>query len=238
MANAKLIVLEGLDGAGKSTQIELIKKYFEEHNLKYAFVHFPIYGDNEASSVIASYLRGEFGDIEKVDPVFVANMYAMDRFLYLPKLNALIQENDVVLLDRYVFSNMAFQGAKHKNALQASILREWIKDFEFGFLELPWPDINIFFDVPIEEIEKRLSERVGEDREYLQGKADIHEADMEFQKRVRENYLALKEETAFVVVKCVIDNDPVTVQLSPEQIFANYVEYLNVVLFESKENVK
>ena len=234
--NAKLIVLEGLDGAGKSTQIELIKKYFEEHNLKYAFVHYPIYGDNEASSVIAAYLRGEYGKIDEVDPVFVANMYAMDRFLHLPKLTQLMAENDVVLLDRYVFSNMAFQGAKHKNPTQQSILREWIYELEFGFLELPWPDLNIFFDVPIEEIEKRLTDRVGDNREYLEGKVDIHEADLEFQKRVRTNYLALEDYPNFVITKCVAEFESMeTIQLSPEQIFKNYEDILNFVLFETEK---
>jgi len=224
MNEAKLIVLEGLDGSGKSTQIDLIKKYFEEKNLKYEYLHFPMYGNNEASKCIASYLKGEFGNINEVDPVFVANIYAMDRFLYLPTLQKQLLENDVVLLDRYVFSNMAFQGAKYLSETQAQIMRDWINEFEFGFLELPYPDLNIFFDVPLESIKKRLNIRAEEDtREYLNGKKDIHEGDFEFQKRVRENYLELKDYQGFKIIP--------TELMTPEEIFNKYQKYLDNVLF-------
>jgi len=223
MEGAKLLVLESLDGGGKSTQCDLIKKYFEKHNYKYAYVHFPAYEHNEASKVIAAYLRGEYGDINKVNPVFVANIYAMDRFLYLPELQKQLIDNDVVLLDRYVFSNMAYQGAKYDNDAQSNIISEWIDEFEFGFLELPYPDLNIFFDVPIEIIEKRLIEkREGESREYLNGKTDIHEKNIEFQKRVRERYLSLKTYDNFVIIP--------TENLLPEDIFKKYENMLDTLM--------
>jgi len=222
--HAKIICLEGLDSAGKSTQVKLIKKYFEEQGLKYAHVHFPVYGDNEASNIIAGYLRGEYGEINKINPIFIANIYAMDRFLFLPKLNKLIEKNDVVLLDRYVFCNMAYQGAKYNTDAQSQIMRDWINEFEFGFLELPYPDLNIFFDVPIEHIEKRLQEkRDGEDRRYLKGQSDIHEMDIEFQKRVRENYLALSTYNNYKIIE--------TESLTPDDIFIKYKKYLDINLF-------
>lgn len=233
MNNAKLIVLEGLDGSGKSTQIELIKKYFSANNLKYEYIHFPIYGDNEASSVIASYLRGEYGNINDVNPVFVANMYAMDRYLYLPKLQKQLINNDVVLMDRYVFSNMAYQGAKYKTDAQSQIMRDWINEYEFGFLELPYPDLNLFLDVPIEYIENRLKERLKENRDYLKGKIDIHENDLEFQKRVRQNYLALVGYVGYKIIECTWKPTlPDMYQLlSPEEVFFKYQKYLDYVLF-------
>jgi len=220
MFNAKLLVLEGLDSSGKGTQLELIKKYCEKHNYKYAYIHFPIYRNNEASNIIAAYLRGEYGDINKVNPVFVANIYAMDRFLYLPELQKQLGNNDVVLLDRYVFSNMAYQGAKYDTETQANIIREWIDEFEFGFLELPYPDLNIFFDVPIEIIEQRLNEiREGNDREYLNGKKDIHEKDIEYQKKVRDNYIALRNYQNFEIIE--------TGNLSSEDVFKKYEKLLD-----------
>lgn len=228
--NAKLISAEGCDGSGKSTQIDLIKKYLESHNLKYEHVHFPIYGNNEASNVIAAYLRGEYGDIDKVNPIFVANMYAMDRYLYLPTLQKQLIENDVVILDRYVFSNMAFQGAKYNTEAQSQIMRDWINEYEFGFLELPYPDLNIFFDVPIEIIEKRLEEkREGEDRQYLNGKSDIHERNIEYQIKVRDNYLALKQYQGYHIIS--------TENLTPEEIFNKYKDILDLTLFNKKQDV-
>lgn len=230
MHNAKLIVLSALDSGGKSTQCNLIKKYFEDHNYSYVHLHFPIYDHNEASKVVAAYLRGEYGDIDKVNPVFVANIYAMDRFLYLPELQKHLMNNDVVLLDRYVFCNMAYQGAKYETEAQASIIRDWINEFEFGFLELPYPDLNIFFDVPIELIEERLKQkRTGEDRKYLNGKTDIHEMSIEYQKNVRENYLRLRNYQNYKVIE--------TGSLTPEEIFDKYKSVLDIILSEKNNEL-
>jgi len=234
MYNAKLIVCEGLDSSGKSTQIQLIKKYLEKNNYKYTYIHFPAYEHNEAGKVISAYLRGEYGKLDQVDPIFIANAYAMNRFLYLPELQKYLIENDVVLLDRYVFSNMAYQGAKFTNNTQSQIIREWINEFEFGFLELPYPDLNIFFNVPINYIEKRLSnKREGEDRIYLNGKQDIHENDIEFQKRVKENYLMLKDYQNFEIVDCVEKskiNEDEYFLLDPENLFLKYEKLLDKLM--------
>ena len=81
----KLIVLEGTDSAGKGTQLKLTKEYLISKNIKFDYLHFPKYEHNEFSNIIAKFLRGEFGDIDEVDPIFVANIYAMDRYLYLPE---------------------------------------------------------------------------------------------------------------------------------------------------------
>jgi dTMP kinase len=119
---------------------------------------------------------------------------------------------------------MAYQGAKYTTEAQSQIMRDWINEFEFGFLELPYPDLNIFFDVPIESIEKRLEDkREGEDRRYLKGKSDIHEMDMEFQKRVRENYLALVGYQGYKIIP--------TEFLKPEEIFDKYKDQLDLLLF-------
>jgi len=228
----KLIVLEGTDSSGKSTQIELIKEYFQENNIRYTSLHFPLYEKTVAGKVISAYLRGEYGNIDEVDPIFVANIYAMDRFLYLPELKKYLEDFEVVLLDRYVFSNMAFQGAKFDTETQSSIMRDWINEFEFGFLELPYPDLNIFFDVPIDIIKNRLEkEREGDDRKYLEGKIDIHETNIDFQEKVRNNYLALRNYENFIVVPCVsCDPNDDFAPYTPEGVFKQYKEQLNRVL--------
>lgn len=201
----KLIVLEGTDGAGKSTQVQKVKEYLELNSLKYEYFHFPMYGHNEFSDVISAFLRGEFGNVDEVDPHFVANIYAMDRFMFRPELERAIKENDVVLLDRYVFSNLAYQGAKYSTIAQREAIKNWIHQFEFGFLKLPYPDLSIFFDVPMDVVKGRLeSKREGENRDYLKGKKDIHEADLDFQSRVRDNYLGLVGATNYKIVNCAI----------------------------------
>lgn len=231
----KLIVLEGTDGAGKSTQIEKVKKYFESKSLKYSYFHFPMYNHNLFSEVIVKFLKGEFGNIDEVDPYFVANIYAMDRYMFLPSLEKAIEENDVVLLDRYVFSNLAYQGAKLEGE-ESEKIKNWIHQFEFGFLKLPYPDLSIFFDVPMRIVKERLlGKREGEDRKYLDGKVDIHEADLDFQSRVRDNYLSLIGASNYKIVSCAIQQQLPSVWdvLTPDELFESYKYYLDYVLFNT-----
>ena len=230
----KLIVLEGTDGAGKSTQVDKVKAYLEANSLKYEYFHFPMYGHNEFSEVIAKFLRGEFGGVDDVDPYFVANIYGMDRFMFLPELERAIKENDVVLLDRYVFSNLAFQGAKYEG-IESQKIKNWIHLFEFGFLKLPYPDLNIFFDVPMDVVEERLGgKRIGQDREYLMGQRDIHEADLNFQSRVRDNYLGLVGATNYKIIQCAQEvregEDTHWMVFTPDDLFDKYKPALDYVL--------
>lgn len=215
----KLISLAALDNGGKSTQIHLIKKYLKSNKIKCTDIHFPIYDNYESGKIIAAYLRGEYGELDEVDPIFIANMYAMNRYQYMPVLKKQLIEYDVVLLDRYVFCNMAYQSAKYKTETQSQIMSDWINEFEFGFLELPYPDLTIFFDVPLDVIKGRMAkERNGKDREYLNGKTDIHESDINYQEKVRQNYLSLTSYQSYHTVE--------TNELSPEDIFKKYEDLL------------
>jgi dTMP kinase len=227
MAKGKLIVLEGTDGAGKSTQLEFIKDYLKQRNLKFDYLHFPKYGHNEFSTVIAKFLQGDFGNVDEVNPYFVANIYAMDRFLFLPELNKMLEDNDVVLLDRYVFSGMAFQAGKYRDQEEANEIITWLDDFEFTFLDLPYPDLTLFLDVPIEVTKGRLkTKRKGKDRDYLEGKQDIHEADLKFQGRVRDAYIYMHDKIQYedyYVVPCakfVKGNGWIV--YTPADLFSNY----------------
>lgn len=215
----KLISIAGLDSCGKSTQIQLIKKYLKKNQIKCVDIHFPIYDNYESGKIIAAYLRGEYGKLEEVDPVFIANMYAMNRYQYMPILKKQLIEYDVVLLDRYVFCNIAYQSSKYTTETQSQIMGDWINEFEFGFLELPYPDLTIFFDVPRDIIKSRMAkERNGKDREYLNGKIDIHENDINYQEKVRENYLRLSSYQSYHVIQ--------TNNLSPEDVFKKYEDLL------------
>jgi dTMP kinase len=223
----KILVVEGGDCSGKSTQCELIKKYFNSRKLSFSHFHFPMYGHNEFSDLISRFLRGEFGGIDKVSPYFVANMYAMDRYMFLPELNKAMANNDILLLDRYVFSNIAYQAGKYPlSSKESEKIREWIIDFEFDFLKLPYPDLNLFFDVPTEIIAKRLDgERKG-DKEYLQGKQkDIHEEDMVFQERVRQNYInSMDLYPNCKIIPCTIHLNEDYLVLKPEDLFKSQVK--------------
>lgn len=231
----KLIVLESCDGGGKSTQIKIVDDYLKSKNLKSAFIHFPMYGDNEFSDVIAAFLRGEYGDNNSVNPYFVANIYAMDRFLYKPKLEKLLKENDIVLLDRYIYSNAGFQGAKYTDPKETFKIIDWIFNMEYYYLKLPHADLTLFLDVPIKTIEKRLSnERIGKDREYLNGGKDIHEQDMEFQTRVRNIFLDIINENKYTQIvddnRKKVDCEVMGELLTPKELFYSYKIHIDSVI--------
>ena len=214
-----LVVIEGLDGAGKSTQVRLMKEYLESVCPSLEYIHFPRYGAPVYGGLIGKFLRGGFGEIDKVHPQLVALLFAEDRHGAAPEMKRVLASGGTVLLDRYVYSNIAYQCAKMPDAESAEDLREWILNTEYGQFSLPRPDLNIFLDVPIGFVEESLARhREGGDRGYLNGAQDIHEADIEFQKRVRSMYLRQASlDPSFVVVDC---SGPDGRMLPPDEIFA------------------
>lgn len=199
-----LVVLEGLDGSGKSTQVKRLRSYLQTKYDNLEYIHFPRYDSPVYGDLIGKFLRGGFGSIDAVHPQLVALLYAEDRHGAAPEMWETINAGGAVLLDRYVYSNIAYQCAKIADADEREALRQWIFDTEYGQFGLPKPDLNIFLDVPIGFVEKKLvSARRGDDRDYLEGKSDIHEADMNFQRKVREIYLSqCRLDPEFIRVDC------------------------------------
>ena len=224
-----LIVLEGLDGAGKSTQVRLLREYLGKKCPGLEYIHFPRYDAPLYGDLISRFLRGEFGSIATVHPQLVALLFAEDRHGAAPLIKEKLRSGGTVLLDRYVYSNLAYQCAKLENRDEAEALREWIINTEFGLFDEPRPDLNIFLDVPISFVEKSLSgERNGADRNYLHHAQDIHEKSIEFQKRVRKMYLRQAEVDASL--KCVDCSDSEGRMLPPEDIFAKIKALVDNVL--------
>ena len=199
-----LIVIEGLDGSGKSTQVKRLRTYLESLGKPLKYIHYPRYDAPVYGDLIGKFLRGGFGSIESVHPQLVALLYAEDRHGAVPEMKQVLDDGGIVLLDRYVYSNIAYQCAKMPDPAEREELRQWIFDTEFNEFGLPKPDLNIFLDVPIGFVEKKLeSPRGGNDRDYLEGHSDIHEADIEFQKKVREVYLRQCEtDPEFIRIDC------------------------------------
>lgn len=185
----KLIVIEGLDGAGKSTQITLLKEWFDKKGLPHRSIHFPRTEKPFFGELIARFLRGEFGEITAVDPYLVAMLFAGDRRDAAAQIKSWLNEKYYVILDRYTYSNIAYQCAKTHSAPEAARLREWIMELEFEHFGIPRPDLNIFLDVPFRFTREKLNNvRRGSDRSYLMGGRDIHESSLSFQQRVRDIY--------------------------------------------------
>ena len=219
-----LIVIEGLDGAGKSTQINRLNDYLGANGHRCHQLHFPRTDSPVYGELIARFLRGELGDIHHVNPYLVALIYAGDRLDFKPTLEKWLNDGDTVLLDRYVYSNVAYKCAKITNTEENRALRDWILHLEFDYNRLPKPDLNIFLDAPFLFISQNLAEhRKGGERQYLLGKKDIHEADVNFQEAVRKSYISLSNMDDFVTIDC---SDGQTI-LSVEQIFTKILNVLN-----------
>ena len=214
-----LVVLEGLDGAGKSTQVKKLRNYLETRLGSLEYIHFPRYDAPVYGELISRFLRGDFGSNESVHPQLVALLFAEDRHGAAPGMKKTLQEGGHVLLDRYVYSNIAYQCAKIEDKTESETLRDWIFNTEYGKFELPVPDLNIFLDVPISFVESKLkSSRNGQDREYLDGGQDIHEADIQFQIKVRDLYREQCErDPKFIRIDC---SDADGRMLPPGAIFA------------------
>ncbi len=224
-----LIVLEGLDGAGKSTQIRLLQEYATRLGHRTGFMHFPRTDTSLYGETIARFLRGDFGEQDGVDPYTVALLFAGDRMQAAPQLREWLDEGCWVFLDRYVYSNVGYQCAKIADPEQRRRLKEWILELEFEIYAIPKPDVSLFLDVPFRFTERRLtSGRHGKDREYLQGARDIHESSLELQRRVREVYLdAAHHDPALRVVDC---GSPEGAMLPPEAIFERILASLEGLL--------
>lgn len=223
------IVLEGLDGAGKSTQIAKLKAMFLERGVESEYLHFPRFDAPVYGDLIARFLRGDLGSVEQVNPYLVALLYAGDRADCAATIRRWLDSGKVVIVDRYVYSNIGYQCAKIENREERQTLREWILRTEFEEFKIPRPDLSLFLDVPFSFTERKLSEvREGDDRSYLQGGKDIHEASLDLQRRVREVYLESAEVgDDLKVVNCSADDGSMA---TPEQIFERIMEHLKPIL--------
>jgi dTMP kinase len=221
------IVLEGLDGAGKSTQAALLSDYLTTQQHETKFMHFPRFDRPVFGELTAKFLRGDFGEVMAVDPYLVALLYAGNRYDAAQTIRTWIDSGFSVVLDRYVYSNIAYQCAKLDDPAAQRALRQWIWNMEYDYFAIPQPDVTIFLDVPLQHVEKKLAEvRDGDDRLYLQGKKDIHESSIALQHQVRSIYLEQAAlDPKFHIIDCAATGGNGDI-LSPQQIF----EKLRLVL--------
>jgi dTMP kinase len=224
----KLFVIEGLDGAGKSTQIKLLKDFFLKQGFGCEYLHFPRTDSPYFGELIARFLRGEFGTINEVDPYLVAMLYAGDRKDASEMITGWLKKGNIVILDRYTYSNIAYQCAKIEDTLRQTELMNWILKLEFEHFGIPKPDLNIFLDVPFAFTETKLTAgRSGTDRDYLNGLHDIHESSLGFQKKVRDMYLSVAEkDSRLAVINC---NNKEGGILFPEEIFEKIINIIRSV---------
>lgn len=208
----RLIVIEGLDGCGKTTQLEILGKKLPTAH----FITFPYYNTN-SGKIVSDYLSGAFKeDNPEVSAYSASAIYAVDRYTsYKTHWGALYESGSPVISARYTSSNAIYQMTKLDKAKWDGYL-DWLFDFEYNKLGMPKPDRTIFLDMPIEVSQKLLSKRYGGD----ESKKDIHERDTAFLSACRSAALYTAEKCGWSIVKCSEKGEPRTIEEINEELFS------------------
>ena len=212
----KLIVIEGTDGSGKSTQFKALTERLHNEGTDFKTLVFPRYSE-PSSALIRMYLGGEFGtNPSDVNAYAASAFYAVDRFAsYKQDWGQWYDNGGVILSDRYTTSNAVHQTSKEPKEKQAEFLR-WLYEFEYDKLGLPRPDLIIYLDVPTAFTEKLMRHREAS----TNTKADIHEKDMDYLATCRETGRAAAKFYNWTIIDCVKDGQMRSIEDIHKEIYA------------------
>lgn len=197
----KIIVIEGTDCSGKETQSKLLVQKLNENNIDTRVFSFPCY-NTATGKIVAGPVLGK-KDVSasffeegqpNVDSKITSLYYAADRKYNINEIKKLLDNGTNVVLDRYVYSNMAFQGAKFKTEKEKLDFFEWVEKLEFELLELPRGDINIFLHMDVDSTIKLLSKREEE--------ADDNERNQDYLRNCEQTYFLLANKYNFKTIEC------------------------------------
>jgi dTMP kinase len=211
----KLIVIEGTDGSGKSTQFRALTERLEQEGQEFKTLVFPRYAE-PSSALIRMYLGGEFGTKPTdVNAYAASSFYAVDRYAsYKQDWGQWYENGGLIVSDRYTTSNAVHQTSKEPKEKQADFLK-WLYEFEYDKLALPCPDLVIYLDVPTSFTEKMMRRREQETNTH----ADIHEQDMEYLATCRRTGKAAAEYYGWTVIQCVKDGAMRSIEDIHEEIY-------------------
>ena len=197
----KLIIIEGLDGSGKSTQTALLEQYLAHSNVNFKKIKLPDY-DSPSSTLVNMYLGGEFGtSADDVNAYAAGAFYAVDRYAsFKLKWQDDYENGTLILADRYATSNSIYQMEKLDKSEWNSYL-DWSEDFEYNKIGIPRPDLVIYLDVPVEISQRLMSQRYSGD----ENRKDVHESNVQFLKNCRESALFTAKKQNWAVVDCTKD---------------------------------
>ena len=204
----KLVVIEGLDGSGKSTQLDLLFKNLNENGKDARSVSFPDY-DSPSSTLVKMYLKGDFGrDPGDVNAFAASVFYAVDRYAsFKSNWGKYYNDGGTVVSGRYTTSNAVHQASKLPESEWESFL-SWLYDFEYNKIGIPKPDKVIFLDMPIEVSQKLLSKRYSGD----ESKKDIHESNTEYLDRCRKAAVFTAKYSGWEIIPCAQNGQPRSIE--------------------------
>jgi dTMP kinase len=204
--SGKLIVIDGTDGSGKATQTKRLIERLQSEGLTVKTTSFPRYGQ-KSCGLVEHYLEGHYGSAEEVGPYRGSIFYAVDRYAASFEIQQWLQEGHIVIIDRYVGSNMGHQGGKIRDRAEREAFYKWEMELEHELFGIPVPDVNLVLYVPVE-----ISLELARMRNITEGnkhnlKTDIHEADEQHLRDAAEAYQHMTELfDTFTLVKCTQNN--------------------------------
>ena len=183
-----ILVIEGIDGSGKGTQAKFVSQALNAENKRCTLISFPRYSETFFGARIGDFLNGKFGTLDELNPFLVSLLYSGDRFESLKTILQAQKESDLVVLDRYVPSNVAHQSAKYSGQ-QREQLKDWIENIEYEIFGVPRPNQVVLLDTPVEISQNLIAQKSA--RDYTDQAADLQEEDVPYLSKVREVYLEL-----------------------------------------------
>lgn len=200
----RLVVIEGSDGSGKTTQLGLLAGYLQGQKISFKTLKFPQYKGNFFGKTIAQFLRGELGDLNKINPYLISMIYAMDRAEARDQMYQWLNSGKLIILDRYVSSNMAHQCGRLPKKQRTNFLK-WIDELEYRVNNVPREDVVLYLHVPYKVSQELMMNNDRDSRTYMKGgKKDIVEKSQEYLKKSEEVYITLaKKFPHWVLIECI-----------------------------------
>ncbi len=219
--SGRFILFEGTDSCGKKTQAALLAEKLKKEGKKVEMIHFPTYQKTPLGIFVAKYLKGDFGSKESITPEIGSLFYSLDRYQFQKEMEEKLKAGINIIADRYTASNI-FQAAKLEGDERFEIW-EWIKAIDS---RIPQPDATIVLNVPA-KISKELAIKKEQKNDLMRkGEIDIHEADLEYQEKVRKTYLEIAEREGWLIINCCKEKDGEFQFISPEEIHNEIYEKL------------
>lgn len=216
----KLVVIDGTDGSGKATQVELLANALKKAGHKVKLVDFPEYYKNFFGKFIGHCLSEQYYNFINVHPKIASVLYAADRFESSKEINTYLEKGYIVLANRYVSANQIHQGGKIKSAKKRAEFIKWLDEMEYGVFKIPKPNLVLYLSVPLELSLKMMKERnKNSKRNYVGNKKDVHEVDTDFQKNSRASALWLSKTLPnFIKIDCAEKKDILSREIIHEKV--------------------
>jgi dTMP kinase len=193
-----LIAVEGIDGSGKQTQARILEQSLVSEGCSVYATAFPQY-ESWFGTMVGKFLNGEFGSLESVDPRFSALLYAGDRFEAKPRLESALNDGKIVLVDRYVASNLAHQVARAPANKRSEFMR-WIEHLEYSIYGLPHENLILYLRVPPSQAQKLVAQK--KERNYTHAKHDLQEKSLRHLEDAAEMYDMMSRSRPWATIQC------------------------------------